>query len=76
MAINNIDFVSMEMTQISDKLQVTKIIQKIPINIGTSVVSYFKRTLLEKAAEKINQKISEILECVCSKVHVKIVLQA
>lgn len=72
LAINNIELVAEQMSPISEKLGMTKIIEQLAEKNGASVAEQCKRTLetvMENANENINNKIIDILEKVGLKVY-------
>lgn len=70
-AINNIEWVGMEMKPLSEKLGMHSIIRQLKDIRGESVAAQCERTLttvMENAAENVNNKIIDVLEKVGNKV--------
>jgi len=70
-AVNNIEYVGLEMKPISAKLGTESILQELETVEGGQIGSQCRRTLetvMENAVENINNKIYEILEQVGGKV--------
>lgn len=70
-AINNIEYVGLEMSPICDKLNTQKILDELTKIKGDQIGSQCRRTVetvMQDATENINNKIFEILENIGYKV--------